>query len=74
MKRRQQTKEKDAPVASAERIRDLLTSMQGRLFSEETKVSIGDFIRLLQLYQELEEDEPKEIRARWIERESSSET
>jgi len=34
---------------------------------KETKVSVGDYIRLLQVQKEIEEQEPREIQVTWIE-------
>lgn len=72
MKENKKTKDKSS-VASADRILALLISMDEKLFGEQAKASVTDYIRLLQLYQELKEDEPKEIRVRWVENASLTE-
>lgn len=72
MKENEKTKDKSS-VASADRILALLISMDEKLFGEQAKASVTDYIRLLQLYQELKEDEPKEIRVRWVENAPSTE-
>ncbi len=49
-----------------ERIAKLLADVEKRLNVEENKVTLGDFIRLLQLERELEEEEqPREIIVTW---------
>lgn len=48
-------------------IRGLLQGLEERLKSEPGKVSLGDYIRLLQMEREMEADEPpKEIIVRWV--------
>jgi len=34
---------------------------------EEKNVSVGEFVRLLELQKEIDEDEPKEIKVTWVE-------
>ena len=59
--------------ATRERIHKLLADIEGRFESESGKASIGDYIRLLQLERELDEDEaPKEIKVTWVETKRSS--
>lgn len=72
MKENEKTKDR-LSVASADRILALLISMDEKLFGEQAKASVTDYIRLLQLYQELKEDEPKEICVRWVESTPSTE-
>ncbi|MEI9814983.1 MAG: hypothetical protein WDO18_21100 [Acidobacteriota bacterium] len=54
--------------------------MEKRLAGDDVKVTLADYIRLVQLRKELNEDEPREIKVTWIERdidrdrEPSSET
>ena len=51
-----------------ERIHKLLTEIENRFEEESGKASVGDYIRLLQLERELEEQEgPREIRVTWVE-------
>ncbi|HVT95407.1 MAG TPA: hypothetical protein VHD76_21325 [Bryobacteraceae bacterium] len=50
-----------------ESVRDLLASIKDQL--KESKCTVGDYVRLLQLEKELEAEEPpKEIRVTWIDR------
>jgi hypothetical protein len=41
--------------------------MEARLKDDDFKPSIGDYVKLLQLEQELSQDETKEIRVTWVE-------
>jgi hypothetical protein len=59
----------------AEVVKKLLADVEEKLKAEGLKVTLGDYIKLVQLQKELELDEPREIRVRWMdESESSSET
>lgn len=50
----------------------LLKRMEEKMSAPDVKVTLADYIRLLQLKKELEEDEPKEIRVTWVDRDSES--
>jgi hypothetical protein len=69
MAERKQNKKNEDRRATKERIHKLLTDIESRFESETGKASVADYIRLLQLERELEEedDEPKEIRVTWVE-------
>ena len=70
--RRQHRKTTDRQ-ATRDRIHKLLAEIESRFESESGKASVSDYIRLLQLERELDEEEaPKEIRVRWIETKRSS--
>jgi hypothetical protein len=58
--------------AQAEVVRQLLDGVGKRLQDQDLKVSLADYIRLVQLQKELEQDEPREIRVTWVDRESES--
>jgi hypothetical protein len=49
-------------------------SAEAKLGGEVSKVTLGDYIRLMQLQKELEEDEPREIKVTWVDSESINET
>jgi hypothetical protein len=52
-----------------QRIARLLADVEKRLNMDERKVTLGDFIRLIQLERELEEEEqPREIIVTWKDR------
>ena len=55
-------------------VNKLLEKMEQKLTGEnsEMKVTLADYIRLLQLKKEIEDEEPKEIRVTWVDRESES--
>ena len=48
-------------------VEKLLKNVEKKLESEDVKASLGDYIRLMQLQSELEEDEPEDIRVTWVE-------
>lgn len=50
----------------------LLKQMEEKLGNQDVKVTLADYIRLVQLRNELEEEEPREIRVTWVDRESES--
>ena len=74
--RRKEERKKRA--SKAEMIEDMIQQTQEKLRGKEAKASLGDFIRLLQLQREMEEDAPKEVRVTWVEtageEESATET
>ncbi len=45
--------------------------MEQKLGDEAVKATLGDYIKLVQLQQELEEDELKEIKVTWVEPEAT---
>lgn len=50
-------------------VKKVIEKIQGKLTNEEVKPTVGDFIRLLQLEKELEQEQeqPKEIKVTWVE-------
>jgi hypothetical protein len=46
--------------------------MEGKLKDVDFKPSLADFLRLVQLENETEEEEPKEIKVTWVEPDKSS--
>lgn len=62
--------------SQAEVVRGLIEQVEKKLGESDVKVTLADYIRLVQLRKELEEETPREIKVTWIERdpESSSET
>lgn len=64
----------EEPKSRRKLIRGLLEGLEERLQSEPGKVSLGDYIRLLQLEREMEAEEPpKEIIVRWVDQPEESE-
>ncbi|MGD0498497.1 MAG: hypothetical protein ABSC23_08670 [Bryobacteraceae bacterium] len=58
------------------RISDLLAeaigAIEAKVRDKELKPTIGDYLKLLQMEQELGEEAPKEITVRWVEPETTS--
>jgi hypothetical protein len=49
-------------------VRELLAKVESKLIGDtEVKVTMADYIRLVQLKNELDEDEPRDIRVTWVE-------
>jgi hypothetical protein len=61
---------KPPPANRAQVIKNLLTEVEKKMTSDASKATLGDYIRLVQLDKELDEDEPKEIRVTWVEPET----
>jgi hypothetical protein len=48
-------------------VSEAIAKIEGKLSSGEVKATVGDFIRLLQLEKELEEEQPREVKVAWVE-------
>ena len=48
-------------------VKKLLKNVEKKLGGEDVKATLGDYIRLVQLQQELEEGEPRDITVSWVE-------
>ncbi len=48
-------------------VRKMIGKVEKKLDEKDIKPTLGDFIKLLQLDDELGEEEPREIRVTWIE-------
>ena len=53
--------------SQAEIVRELLAKIEGKLSGDEVKFTLADYVRLVQLKQELDEEEPRDIRVTWVE-------
>jgi hypothetical protein len=51
----------------AEVVEQILERVEQRLAEGDGKATVGDYIRLVQLQRELEEEEPGEITVKWVE-------
>ncbi len=51
-------------------VQELLKKAEKKLGGDEMKVTLADYLRLVQLKKELDADEPHEIRVTWVEPES----
>jgi len=64
--------EKAAPEATtrkftkAELVSEVIRKFETKLATDELKPTVGDLLRLLQMEQEMEEEQPREIRVSWI--------
>lgn len=58
----------------AELVDELLTSMETKLKGKDAKATLADYIRLLQLQKEMDEEMPSEIRVKWVDPEELSES
>lgn len=56
-----------AKRSKAEVVQKILERMEDKLSHDDVKATLGDYIRLVQLEKELEDDEPREIKVTWIE-------
>ena len=50
----------------AQIVESIRKRVEKKLSSDDVKASLTDYIRLLQLEKELEEDAPREIRVTWV--------
>jgi hypothetical protein len=57
----------DGRRSKAALVKKVLENIGQKLESNELKPTVGDFIRLLQLEKELDEESPKEIKVSWVE-------
>ena len=53
-------------------VKELLEKVEGKLGEEAMKPTLGDYIRLVQLQRDLEDEEPKEIKVTWVEPEKET--
>ena len=51
-------------------IKGVLERMEKQMGSDTMKATLGDYIRLVQLQKELEEETPREIKVTWVEPEN----
>lgn len=59
--------------SQVEVVEQLLQLMEEKLGAKEVKVTLADYVRLVQLRRDLEEEEPREIKVSWVERETPGE-
>jgi hypothetical protein len=48
-------------------VKRILTQLERKMGGEDVKATMGDYIRLVQLQKELDEEAPKEIKVTWVE-------
>ncbi len=51
----------------AQVVKSMLTKMEKKMAGKDMKATVADYIRLLQLHKELDDESPKEIRVTWVE-------
>ncbi len=65
----EEKKKRTRRKSKAKMVSKVIARIEEKLEADELKPSVGDFIRLLQLEKELkEEEQPKEIKVSWVER------
>lgn len=65
-------KEVKEKVRIAELLQTAIQKMEAKLKTDDFKPSIAEYLKLLQLEQELGQDEAKEIKVTWVEPEAIS--
>jgi hypothetical protein len=55
----------------AQVVEELIGKVEQKLSKGDVKATVGDYIRLVQLQKELEEDEPRNIEVRWVDPEKA---
>jgi len=63
---REQTERKQKKKTQAAVVKKLLKNLEKKLGGEGVKATLGDYIRLVQLQQELEDEEPRDITVTWV--------
>ena len=69
---RKKKPEEARPEANVVRV--LREQVEQKLTKEGVKASLGDYIRLVQLQKELEEEQPREIKVTWVEPKGAEES
>ncbi len=69
---REQTERKQKKKTQAAVVTKLLKNVEKKLGGEDVKATLGDYIRLVQLQQELEDEEPRDITVTWVEPKSEA--
>jgi len=64
---REQTERKQKKKTQAAVVEKLLKNVEKKLAGKDVKATLGDYIKLVQLQTELEEEEPKDIKVTWVE-------
>lgn len=64
---REQTERKRKKKTQAAVVEKLLKSVEKKLAGKDVKATLGDYIKLMQLQTELEEEEPRDITVTWVE-------
>jgi hypothetical protein len=73
-KKKAQGRAAEKPVERGGRagvVKRLLKNVEKKLSGKEVKATLGDYIKLVQLQKELDEEQPKEIKVTWVEAEET---
>lgn len=65
-------KEVKRKIRVAELLDKAIAAFETRMDAKELKPTIGDYLKLLQMEQEIEQESPKEIKVKWVEPPASS--
>jgi hypothetical protein len=57
----------------SEAVKKLVEKVEAKFVKELPKATLADYIRLIQLQKDLDEEEPKEIRVTWVDPEENRE-
>jgi hypothetical protein len=67
VKREKRPEQPESSESKTQVVDQMISNFKRRVDKGEVKVTVGDFIRLVQLRGDLDVDEPKEIRVTWVE-------
>lgn len=59
--------EKAGAGRQAKAVKSMLTKIETKMKGDQMKATLGDYIRLVQLHKELDDESPKEIKVTWVE-------
>ena len=51
----------------AQAVKHMLTRIETKMKGDQMKATLGDYIRLVQLHKELDDESPTEIKVTWVE-------
>jgi len=51
----------------AQAVKCMLNKIEAKMSGNQMKATLGDYVRLVQLHKELDDESPKEIRVTWVE-------
>ena len=66
-KSKSETVTKTGAGGQAQAVKSMLTKIETQMNGDKMKATLGDYIRLVQLHKELDDESPKEIRVTWVE-------
>jgi hypothetical protein len=55
----------------AQVVEELIERIERNLAKDDVKATVADYVRLVQLQKELEEDKPQDIEVRWVDPEEA---